>query len=77
MTLQVNGERLWSSLMEMARIGGTEKGGAIVKHLPTKTSRDARYLFAGVKKLVVPCAWMKWVTCFYARQAEITAYLLC
>ena len=25
---QINGERLWQSLMEMARIGATEKGGS-------------------------------------------------
>ena len=25
--LQVNGERLWASLMELAEIGATEKGG--------------------------------------------------
>ena len=25
--LTVNGERLWASLMELARIGATEKGG--------------------------------------------------
>lgn len=24
--LQINGERLWASLMELARIGATEKG---------------------------------------------------
>lgn len=26
-TLRINGERLWQSLMELARIGGTDKGG--------------------------------------------------
>ena len=25
--LRVNGERLWQSLMEMAKIGATDKGG--------------------------------------------------
>jgi len=25
--LAINGERLWDSLMEMAKIGATEKGG--------------------------------------------------
>ena len=28
--LQVNGERLWASLMELAQIGATEKGGVRV-----------------------------------------------
>ena len=43
--LRVNGERLWQSLMELARIGATPKGG--VKRLTlTDTDREARDLFA-------------------------------
>ena len=26
-SLRINGERLWASLMELARIGATDKGG--------------------------------------------------
>lgn len=44
MTLQVNGERLWSSLMEMARIGGTEKGGCNRQALTDK-DKQGRVLF--------------------------------
>ena len=44
MTLQVNGERLWSSLMEMARIGGTEKGGCNRQALTDK-DKQGRALF--------------------------------
>ena len=43
--LTINGPRLWSSLMEMARIGATPKGG--VKRLTlTDLDRESRDLFA-------------------------------
>jgi N-carbamoyl-L-amino-acid hydrolase len=43
--LRINGERLWQSLMELARIGATPKGG--VKRLTlTQVDREARDLFA-------------------------------
>ena len=43
--LRIDAERLWSSLMEMARIGATPKGG--VKRLTlTEEDRQARDLFA-------------------------------
>ncbi len=43
--LRINGERLWQSLMELARIGATPKGG--VKRLTlTDADRAARELFA-------------------------------
>jgi N-carbamoyl-L-amino-acid hydrolase len=44
-TLRVNGERLWQSLMELARIGATARGG--VRRLTlTEVDREARDLFA-------------------------------
>jgi beta-ureidopropionase / N-carbamoyl-L-amino-acid hydrolase len=43
--LQVNGERLWASLMEMAEIGATAKGGNNRLAL-TDLDKDARLLFA-------------------------------
>ena len=43
--LRINGERLWQSLMELARIGATPKGG--VRRLTlTELDRQARDLFA-------------------------------
>jgi N-carbamoyl-L-amino-acid hydrolase len=42
--IQVNKERLWDSLMEMAQIGGTEKGGCARLAL-TDLDRDGRDLF--------------------------------
>jgi N-carbamoyl-L-amino-acid hydrolase len=42
--LSVNGERLWQSLMEMARIGATEKGG-VCRLALTDLDRQARELF--------------------------------
>ena len=43
--LHINGDRLWQSLMELARIGATPKGG--VRRLTlTDTDREARDLFA-------------------------------
>ncbi len=38
--LQVNGERLWASLMELARIGATAKGG--MWRLPERPRSGAR-----------------------------------
>ncbi|MBU2533826.1 MAG: Zn-dependent hydrolase, partial [Alphaproteobacteria bacterium] len=43
--LRVDGERLWDSLMEMAKIGATPKGG--VKRLTlTDLDKESRDLFA-------------------------------
>ncbi len=42
--LQINGERLWDSLMEMAKIGATEKGG-VCRLALTDIDRAARDLF--------------------------------
>ena len=40
----IDGERLWHSLMEMAKIGATEKGGNCRLAL-TDLDRDGRNLF--------------------------------
>jgi N-carbamoyl-L-amino-acid hydrolase len=42
--LRINGERLWSSLMEMAQIGATEKGG-VCRIALTDLDRQGRDLF--------------------------------
>ena len=42
--LQINGDRLWASLMEMARIGATPKGG-VCRLTLTDLDRDGRALF--------------------------------
>jgi N-carbamoyl-L-amino-acid hydrolase len=42
--LQVNGERLWASLMELARIGATEKGG-VCRLAASDLDGEARRLF--------------------------------
>jgi beta-ureidopropionase / N-carbamoyl-L-amino-acid hydrolase len=42
--IQVNGERLWASLMEMAQIGATAKGG-VCRLALTDLDRDGRNLF--------------------------------
>jgi N-carbamoyl-L-amino-acid hydrolase len=42
--IKVNGERLWRSLMEMARIGATEKGG-VCRLALTDLDREGRQLF--------------------------------
>ena len=42
--LRVNGQRLWESLMEMARIGATEKGG-VCRIALTDLDRQGRDLF--------------------------------
>lgn len=48
-TLTVDGERLWQSLMELARIGATPKGG-VCRLALTELDREARDLF---------CAWAR------------------
>ena len=40
----INGERLWASLMDLARIGGTPKGG-VRRITLTETDREGRDLF--------------------------------
>ncbi len=47
-TLEINGERLWDSLMELARIGATPKGGNCRLAL-TELDGEARDLL---------CNWM-------------------
>ncbi|HYC12854.1 MAG TPA: Zn-dependent hydrolase, partial [Stellaceae bacterium] len=42
--LRINGERLWQSLMEMAKIGATEKGG-VCRLALTDLDREGRELF--------------------------------
>ncbi|MGI9335994.1 MAG: Zn-dependent hydrolase [Gammaproteobacteria bacterium] len=42
--LQINGDRLWQSLMEMARIGATDKGG-VCRLTLTDLDRQSRDLF--------------------------------
>ena len=42
---QIHGERLWSSLMELARIGATPKGG-VRRVTLTPADREGRELFA-------------------------------
>jgi N-carbamoyl-L-amino-acid hydrolase len=44
--LRVNGERLWASLMELARIGGTPKGG-VCRLALTELDRQGRDLVLG------------------------------
>ena len=44
--IQINGERLWASLMEMAKIGATDKGGNCRLAL-TNLDRQGRDLFVG------------------------------
>lgn len=43
--LRINGERLWESLMEMAKIGATEKGG-VCRLALTDLDKEARDLFS-------------------------------
>lgn len=43
-TIQINGDRLWSSLMEMAKIGATDKGG-VCRLALTDVDKAARDLF--------------------------------
>src|ERR1700758_1652266 len=44
--LQVNGERLWASLMELAQIGATVKGG-VCRLAASDLDGEARRLFIG------------------------------
>ncbi len=44
MNLRINGERLWQSLMDMAKIGATEKGG-VCRLALTDLDRESRDLF--------------------------------
>jgi hypothetical protein len=48
--LPVSGQRLWDSLMEMARIGATPKGGCNRQTLPTSTARAAISCAAGARR---------------------------
>ncbi len=43
--LSINGQRLWDSIMEMAKIGATQKGGSCRLAL-TDLDREGRDLFS-------------------------------
>ena len=43
--IRINGERLWDSLMEMAQIGATERGGCN-RQAVTDEDKQGRDLFA-------------------------------
>ena len=45
-TLRINGERLWSSLMELAKIGATQKGG-VCRLTLTDLDKQGRDLVLG------------------------------
>ena len=51
--LRVDGARLWDSLMRLARIGATDKGG-VCRLALTELDREARDLFT---------AWAKEIGC--------------
>jgi hypothetical protein len=53
--LQVNGERLWASLMELAKIGATEKGGVCRLAASDLDGRRAGFSSAGVRRPGVAC----------------------
>lgn len=42
--LRINGDRLWNSLMELAKLGATEKGG-VCRIALTELDRQGRDLF--------------------------------
>ena len=44
--LRIDGERLWASLMELARIGATQKGG-VCRLAASDLDAEARRLFIG------------------------------
>ena len=48
--MEINGNRLWESLMEMAEIGATEKGGCRRLAL-TDLDRQGRDLFVSLLKI--------------------------
>ena len=56
-TLKINGSRLWDSLMQMAEIGTTKKGGCNRQAL---TSRGEICLPVGVRAPGVRYALMRW-----------------
>jgi beta-ureidopropionase / N-carbamoyl-L-amino-acid hydrolase len=43
--LQINGERLWASLMASAEIGATPKGGGVSRLAASDLDGEARRLF--------------------------------
>ena len=69
--LRVNGDRLWESLMEMAKIGATEKGG-VCRLALTDLDRESRDLLTewakqeGCTRLVDPMGNM-----FFSSTGEV------
>ena len=66
--IQVNGDRLWRSLMEMAKIGATEKGG-VCRLALSDLDKAGRELFirwceqagctVSVDRRIVPVVWTR------------------
>ena len=64
--LRINADRLWDSLMEMAKSGATEKGG-VCRLALTDLDKQARDLF---------CAWAKEAGCSIKIDKMGTGYTL-
>lgn len=56
----INGDRLWASLMEMAQLGATVKGGVCRLALTDLDRQAVTCSFAGAKTRAAPSAWMRW-----------------
>ena len=70
--LRINGKRLWSSLMEMAQIGATPKGG-VNRLTLTDLDGQSRDLFArGAATPAAPSRSIAWARCSRAAPAPTT-----
>ncbi|MDA9368498.1 hypothetical protein N9R27_03300 [Flavobacteriaceae bacterium] len=75
--LRINSERLWQSILDMAAIGATDKGGCNCQAL-TDGDREARTYFAnGVNLLAVPSLWTRWEIFLHAEPARTKISLQC
>ncbi len=63
--LRVNGDRLWDSLMDMARIGPGVRGGNNRQTLTDEDGEGRKLFQSWCEKPVSPWVWTPWAICFH------------
>ena len=69
--IKINEQRLWDSLMEMAKIGGTPKGAATARLLPILTAKGVISSSLGARTQDVRCRSIRWATYLPGAKARI------
>lgn len=71
-TISIDGQRLWQSLMDLAKIGATPKGGNCRLALTALDGQGRDLVVGWMKKPACRCGWTRWATSSPAAPAATT-----